>query len=362
MLETLRELLGNLATYLIWAVRIFLVLTGGFVVGYCVAYMRYRKGGGTDPAGVETELGHLEGQMKLAENAVAVLLEKVRLRSQVKPWEIRVSEAPQGESGFQGLLNNISGFLSKSGNSQAESKDPFVRRLKDIKGKLKKITDNINYVRPFLNPDSSSMSRDGQSELESPADQRITSEEDDQGAESFISSGSLKSFQAEHEAKIIRHSSKDGSESSRDRCETSGSVSAGAARDIIELYNRAVTDSSAREQFREEYQPLRVGTVNAVERRQNPTIEAEFREATDGDFFAFKLHGNEYAVVPRLGLTIEAITYNAGALGQVFGHPTYDPKLFYSRYRVQRPAIFRCDGDRWMMRSPGNLDLGPGDS
>src|SRR4029078_12702915 len=51
---------------------------------------------------------------------------------------------------------------------------------------------------------------------------------------------------------------------------------------LIDLYNRAVTDSVARERFREAHQPLRVGTVNAVERRQNPTatINPEFQETT----------------------------------------------------------------------------------
>jgi hypothetical protein len=133
---------------------------------------------------------------------------------------------------------------------------------------------------------------------------------------------------------------------------------------IIDLYNQAVRDTVARERFRESHQPLRVGTVNAVERRQNPTatIKPEFKETTEGDFFAFRMSGsNQYAVVPRLGLTIGPVSYNAGALGEMFGNPTYDPTRSYSRYQVRKPAIFRRDGDRWELQSPGQLDLGPGD-
>ncbi|HVQ38125.1 MAG TPA: hypothetical protein VMS31_11365, partial [Pyrinomonadaceae bacterium] len=132
---------------------------------------------------------------------------------------------------------------------------------------------------------------------------------------------------------------------------------------IVELYNRAVGDSLAREQFREHYQPIRLGTVNAVERRQNPTISAEFRETTDGDFFALALAStSQYLIVPRLGLTIEAVSYRAGALGEVFNKTEhYDPALFYSRYRVQLPAYFKRDGDHWELQASGKLDLGLGD-
>ncbi len=135
------------------------------------------------------------------------------------------------------------------------------------------------------------------------------------------------------------------------------------AAEIIDRYNQAVTDAFEREKFREQYQPLRVGTVNAVERRQNPTLVAEFRGTTDGDFFAFPIPGkSEYAVVPRLGLTIEVVSYSAGAVGEVFGKTQdHNPALFYSRYRVLQPAIFERKGERWELRVPGKLDLGPGD-
>jgi hypothetical protein len=135
------------------------------------------------------------------------------------------------------------------------------------------------------------------------------------------------------------------------------------ASEIIELYNEAVTDALARERFREMCKPIRVGTVNAVERRQNPTLKAEYKETTDGDFFAFAIPGkNEYAVVPRLGLTIEAVSYNAGALGEVFSKTQgHDPKRFYTHYRVRHPATFKRDGEHWELLSSGELDLGEGD-
>lgn len=133
---------------------------------------------------------------------------------------------------------------------------------------------------------------------------------------------------------------------------------------LVHLYNNAVSDSFAREQFREHYQPIRIGTINAVERRQNPTalVKAEFRETSDGDFFALRLtDASNYAVVPRLGLTIGAVSYNAGALGEMFGNPPYDPAQSYSRYRLVKPALFKREGEHWVQEEPGALDLGPGD-
>jgi len=142
-----------------------------------------------------------------------------------------------------------------------------------------------------------------------------------------------------------------------------GLVNTSVTAEIVALYNRALIDTLAREQLREQYQPTRVGTVNAVERRQNPTIKAEFREATDGDFFAFGLSGdNQYLIVPRLGVTIEAVSFSAGALGEVFSKTqNHDPKLFYSHYSVVQPAIFERKDQCWELLEAGELDLGPGD-
>jgi hypothetical protein len=132
---------------------------------------------------------------------------------------------------------------------------------------------------------------------------------------------------------------------------------------MVEFYNRAVNDPVAGERFREDYSPIRIGTVNAVERRQNPTIKAEIRETSDGDFFALPIEGTKnFAVFPRLGLTIEAVSYTAGAMGEVFEKTrNHDPKLFYSRYRVKQPAIFRSEGGRWQLCEPGELELGLGE-
>jgi hypothetical protein len=144
---------------------------------------------------------------------------------------------------------------------------------------------------------------------------------------------------------------------------TSQFIRADNPAEIVEVYNRAVTDAFARERFREDYSPIRIGTVNAVERRQNPTLKAEIRATTDGNFFALPIPGTDkFAVFPRLGVTIEAVSYTAGAMGEVFEKTQkHDPKLFYSRYRVKQPAIFRVAGDRWELQEPGELDLGLGE-
>jgi|SRR5215213_9481640 len=145
--------------------------------------------------------------------------------------------------------------------------------------------------------------------------------------------------------------------------ETNLSVAQNTPDAMVEFYNRAVNDPVAGERFREDYSPIRIGTVNAVERRQNPTIKAEIRETSDGDFFALPINGtNDFAVFPRLGLTIEAVSYSAGAMGEVFDKTRgHDPKLFYSSYRVKQPAIFRFEGGRWQLCEPGELNLGVGE-
>ena len=131
--------------------------------------------------------------------------------------------------------------------------------------------------------------------------------------------------------------------------------------DMVQLYNRAVSDTVERERFRERFCPIRIGTVNAVERRQNPTIKAEIRETTDGDFYALPLGNNEFAVFPRLGLTIEAVSFGAGAIGEVYNTKGHDPKQFYSRYRLNQPAIFELEGEHWVLREPGELEFSFGD-
>jgi len=138
----------------------------------------------------------------------------------------------------------------------------------------------------------------------------------------------------------------------------------GPSESLLDVYNQAVSDTFARESVRERFRPLRIGTINAVERRQNPTaiIKPDFRETTNGDFFAFSLHApDSYAVVPRLGLTIRAVIYHAGALGEMFGGPPYDPSQSYSQYRVREPALFRKAGEEWFLVKPGKLDMGPPD-
>ncbi|HZE72491.1 MAG TPA: hypothetical protein VE135_23525 [Pyrinomonadaceae bacterium] len=143
----------------------------------------------------------------------------------------------------------------------------------------------------------------------------------------------------------------------------SSTIVEGKGASFLEFYNQAVNDPLERERFRESYSPIRIGTVNAVERRQNPTIRPDIRETTDGNFFAFAIAGtNDFEVVPRLGLTIEAVGFTAGAIGEVFQKTRgYNANLFYSGYRVKQPAIFSLEGGRWQLREPGELDLGVGE-
>jgi hypothetical protein len=127
-------------------------------------------------------------------------------------------------------------------------------------------------------------------------------------------------------------------------------------------YNRAQQDDFAREQFRENFTPLRLGTANAVQRRQDPNLAPEFRQANDGDFFAIKGESlGCYEVFPRFGLVIKDSSFNAGAIKEVFNCPNYNPHYSYANFKVQHPAVFRQDGATWQLITPGALELGQGE-
>jgi hypothetical protein len=123
-----------------------------------------------------------------------------------------------------------------------------------------------------------------------------------------------------------------------------------------------VDDRNLRSDFRGKYQPLRIGTVNATERRRDPNMRAEFREASDGNFFAIKLEDqSDYLVIPGFDIAVKHTSYEAGAIGEIFNCPGYNSDLSYLCVKVRRPAVFKVSGQNWMLDKPGELDLGPGE-
>jgi len=131
---------------------------------------------------------------------------------------------------------------------------------------------------------------------------------------------------------------------------------------LIELYNQAVDNRNRRGDFQERFHPLRIGTINASDRRRDPSLPPQYREASDGNFLAIQEPRRmDYLVVPRFDLTIKEANYEAGAIGNVFECRGWDPSLSFSRVILRRPAIFEKNGDAWNVKLPGVLDLSEGE-
>lgn len=135
--------------------------------------------------------------------------------------------------------------------------------------------------------------------------------------------------------------------------------------EICRLYNEAVDDPALRSAFRDRYRPQRIGTVNAMQRRRNPSIPPEFQTTNDGDYFAVveALQGQRgYVVVPKFDLTFQDANYGPGAMGMVFDCPGYDAGLSYRNVKVVQPAIFEPDANAgWRLVRKGALNLGAGE-
>jgi len=79
---------------------------------------------------------------------------------------------------------------------------------------------------------------------------------------------------------------------------------------LIELYNKAIHQDSARGKFFEKFLPFRIGVFNTVERRSKSLedIAPIFKKANDGDFFCCVLTDNSsthYFIIPRFGLVYQ---------------------------------------------------------
>ncbi len=131
---------------------------------------------------------------------------------------------------------------------------------------------------------------------------------------------------------------------------------------LIVLYNQAVDDRTARGEFQQQFRPLRIGTINAAERRRDPGLPPEYKEASDGNFLAIEDSKRmSYLIVPRFDLTVKEANYGAGAIGTIFDCGDWNPLLSYSRVMLQRPAVFERSGETWLLKAPGVLDLGQGE-
>jgi hypothetical protein len=134
---------------------------------------------------------------------------------------------------------------------------------------------------------------------------------------------------------------------------------------FIRLYNAGIEDRNARNEFQKRYKPTRFGIVNAEERRRNSGIPAEFKAASDGDYYVVDFEKDGYRsfmAVPRFDMTFQESSYGPGAMGSVFSCPDYNPHLRYRRVNVVRPAIFELNAaNRWVLKEKGELNLGQGE-
>jgi len=367
MWETLRQVWATSLPYIIFIIEILIAFSVIFMVGYLSAVFRHRRKA-TTPGfeELEIELKSLEDGINKVKDEADKLFNKAKLRRQPvqSGWKAEITSV-HTTSRIRRWKESFTNLFRPKTSPEESRINSFIERLRNVQQDATKIAGQIDSIRIWF-PDSETTQEPPNKNIGTAENslERADSEQLDpviRDINNFDKSGVSNPLP---NIPITRHGNRS-SQLAPDASQThiAGRVpDASMTGDLLELFNRAVSDPLAGEQLRERYQPLRIGTVNAVERRQNPNIAAEFREATNGDFFAFPIPGkNEYAVTPRLGLTIETVSYNAGDLGRVFNYPTYDPKLYYSNYRVYRPAIFKRDGDRWELFDPGELDLGPGD-
>ena len=346
------------------AIYSFVLLMIGFVSGVFV--WRWYKGptAQSDYDALSEEVDYLEDACNRLVDAVSVLWQRTHPSSESVPHDHKVKAIRSAErSRWKKVYRKTLGRIVKRRKPKIIGTYPLKSRLEASYKRLTQQTDKIRNATLLISSGSNSSSK-----AEAPEDDNhpLVDFHDQRAKQSSIGSTGVDVQPTGEVVKAKAESSHESASKTRSnssaRARPAGPKSAVSI--MVELYNRAVSDSQVREQLREQYQPIRIGTVNAVERRQNPTvtIKAEFREAADGDFFAFPISGsNDHAVFPRLGLTVGPVSYHAGGLGEMFGNPDYDPKQSYSRYQVREAALFKRDGNNWELVHPGNLDLGAPD-
>lgn len=129
---------------------------------------------------------------------------------------------------------------------------------------------------------------------------------------------------------------------------------------LVRLYNRGVDNRTTRHEFWEKFSVTRIDNNNAVAQRMGEVSEPDFRESSRGDFLAVENSDNQtYLVVPQFDTTITSEAFNEGGIGFVFDCPNYNPQSAYSVVKVEKPAIFRREGERWFLvdGKKGRLNL-----
>lgn len=136
----------------------------------------------------------------------------------------------------------------------------------------------------------------------------------------------------------------------------------GPQGEVVAAYNDASSGGS-RGAFMERYPCDRLDVANAREVARDPSTEPEFMAANSGDYLMLKeaLHSNQYAVVPRFGLSYSGDHHTRSAMMHVFRSEGVEDGLRYENFRLVAPALFRKRSDgSYELDQPGELELGLG--
>lgn len=131
------------------------------------------------------------------------------------------------------------------------------------------------------------------------------------------------------------------------------------ADDFIRQYNQAFIDRKQRQQFWDNYKNVcYFGNKNAAAQARGENLNFDFRTKDGGDFIAVKLPNDaNFLVVPRFDTTISNTTFHEGGFGEVFQCFNYLPNHSYSLLKVEKPAVFRQNGDQWILVDQGKMLL-----
>lgn len=132
-------------------------------------------------------------------------------------------------------------------------------------------------------------------------------------------------------------------------------------RTCVDEYNDALNDKNMQYRFLDNYHPLRVDVINALERRRRGDIPPEYQTANHGDYCVIELQDmgrTVNAVLPRFDLIIKDTNYKAGAFGEVFDCPDYEDNYRYRISKIIKPAIFeKRRAKSWELSSKGRIML-----
>ena len=113
----------------------------------------------------------------------------------------------------------------------------------------------------------------------------------------------------------------------------------------------------AREKFLRRYKVRALICANVEDRMNRPKLAPKFSEASSiasGDFWAFEVGENIFAVVPNLKTYTEN-HHAERAFGIVF-ESNFESGT-YSRLRVERAAVFESVGGKWKLKDAGKIIL-----